>query len=152
MISQIDKSPQNNRNISPKLLGSPVNRVFTACKRSVFTGICLSTGGGGAHMGGGMCGRGHVWQEGRAWEGVMHGMGSMHGRGHVWLGVCGRGACMAGGMHGRGVCMAGGHAWQGCAWWVRHEWQGVCLAGGHVWSGYVCGGACVTGGHAWQIP
>ena len=40
--------------------------------------------------------------------------------------MCGRGACMAGGMHGRGVCMSGGHAW-----------QGACMARG---------GACVAGG------
>ena len=31
--------------------------------------------------------------------------GGMHGRGHVW-----QRECVAGGMHGRGACMAGGCA------------------------------------------
>ena len=41
----------------------------------------------------------------------------MHGGG-AWVGVCGRGACVTGGMHGRdvmhgrGVVHGGGHAWQ----------------------------------------
>ena len=58
----------------------PANEV---CEGYIFTGVCLS-------MGGGMHGGGHVWQ----------------GEGCVWWGrgVCGRG-CMAGGMQGRGgVC------------------------------------------------
>ena len=61
----------------------------------------------------------------------------MHGRG-----VCGEGACMAGGnrgMHGR-VCVwrgGGGHAWQGCAR------QGVCEVGSVHGRGQ---GACVSGG------
>ena len=70
---------------------TPANEV---CEGYVFTGVCLSTGGGG-----GVCSGGHAWQ------------GGIHGRG-----VCGRGVCMAGGMHcgkgvyvcGRGACMAGG--------------------------------------------
>ena len=40
-------------------------------------------------------GRRHVWQRG------VSGRWAVHGRGYV----CGRGACVVGGMHG------GGHAW-----------------------------------------
>ena len=46
--------------------------------------------------------------------------------------VCGRGACMVGGMHGRGACVAGWHAWWG-SWMVEGGcmWQvGACKAGG----------------------
>ena len=72
----------------------PANEV---CEGYVFTGVCLSMGGGGMH------GRGRVWQgEGwHAWQG-----------GHAWQGACmARVACMVGGMHGggvhgRGACMA----------------------------------------------
>ena len=75
---------------------------------------------GGMHgRGGGMCGRGCVWQ-GECMVGVCMVRGvcgrGMHGRGYVagrcaWQrGICGRGhawqgACMAGGVHGRGACM-----------------------------------------------
>ena len=42
--------------------------------------------------------------------------GGVHGRG---VGVCGRGACMAGGVHGTGrACVVGGHAWH----------SGACVA------------------------
>ena len=75
-------------------------------------------------MSGGMHGRGKLaWQgeacmagEGCAWQGVVH------GRECVWWGHEWQGACMAGGMHGggawqggmcgRGACVAGGHVWQ----------------------------------------
>ena len=46
--------------------------------------VILSTGGGAYMAGGGMYGRGHVWQ----------------------------GACVAGGYVCQGACMAGGHAWR----------------------------------------
>ena len=56
----------------------------------------------GVCMAGGLRGGGHAWQ-------------GVHGGGHAWQGgVCGRGACVAGGVHGRGgmhvrgACMAGG--------------------------------------------
>ena len=39
----------------------------------------------------------------------MHGGGGVHGRGCVWQG----GACMAGSMRGRGACVARGCAWLG---------------------------------------
>ena len=64
--------------------------------------------------------------------------------GHVWWGgMCGRWACMAGGMHGRGYAcqgayMAGGHAWQGGMYG-----KGVCMTGACM-----TGGMC--GGGAWQ--
>ena len=49
-------------------------------------------------------------------------VGGICGRGCVWQGVSMVGSCMAGGMHGRG------HAWQG-----KHgrgyAWLGVCVAG-----------------------
>ena len=49
--------------------------------------------------------------------------------GHAWqgscmVGVCGRGACMVGGLHSQGACMAGGM--QGGRAGV---WQGACMAG-----------------------
>ena len=44
---------------------------------------------------------------------------SVHGGGHAWLGVCawergmcGGGACMAGGVQGRGCAWLGGRVWQ----------------------------------------
>ena len=65
------------------LLLPPANEV---CKGYVFTGVRLSSGGGG-----------------RAWQGVY-----MAG-GHAWQGVCmAWGACVAG-----GCAWQGGHAWWG---------------------------------------
>ena len=96
----------------------PANEV---CEGYVFTGVCLSTGGGG-HMRG--CWRACVVAGGHAWL-----PGDVHGcLGHAWLlgCVCGcQGACMAkrgacivkGGMHGKGVCMV----------------KGVCDEGGRAW-------------------
>ena len=79
----------------------PANEV---CEGYVFTGVCLSTGGGGMHGGGG----------GHAWRGAcVVGEGGMHGGGCAWQGACVAGACIAGGMHGR-----------------RHTWQGLCMVGG----------------------
>ena len=89
---------------SPRdLLLSPANEV---CEGYVFTGVCLSTGGGE-----------HAWQwgcvwQGRggwgacmdAWQGGCAWQGGMHGRGVCLAG----GVCMAGGMHGRQICVAGG--------------------------------------------
>ena len=71
-------------------------------------------------------------------------------QGHAWWG----------GMCGRGACVAGGHAWQGgYAWQGECAWQGgmhgrgsvhdrgTCMAGGHVWQGAcMAGGAYVAGG------
>ena len=101
----------------------PANEV---CEGYVFTGVCLSTRGGGACVvapgGRGMrgcsgdvrgCSRGHVW--------LLPGMWVVAPGGHAWLlgGVCG--------------CL-GGHVWllwggmHGCCW-------GVCVVapGGHAW-------------------
>ena len=56
-------------------------------------------------------------------------------------GMCGRGACMAGGVYGRECVWSGcgrevvhgrGGAWQG-AWGVRGRGLVVCVAGGHAW-------------------
>ena len=59
---------------------APENEV---CEGYVFIGVCLSTGGG-------MHGRGHVWQGwGCAWQGGVHDTGA-----HAWRG----GACVAGEM------------------------------------------------------
>ena len=70
----------------------------------MFLQVCVCPQGGGLH------GRGHVWQ------------------GHAWQGACmvgGMGGCVAGEMCGWGACMAGGHAWWG------HVWQGdMCGRGG----------------------
>ena len=115
----------------------PANEV---CEGYVFTGVCLSTGGGmrGCSRGWGdvrgcswegacMVARGHAWL---LWGG-MHGCSRGDG-GHAWLcwgGMrgCSRGACMValGGMCG---CSRGGHAW--------------LLQGGHAW--LLWGGACVV--------
>ena len=110
-------------------------------------------GGGVCMTGGGMCGRGHVWQGVCAWH------GGVHERGHAWQGgMCGKGACMAGGhawwgacvaggmhvgsnMHGRGeymagACMVGGMCGRGCAWQGEHAWQwGTCMARGKCMAG-----------------
>ena len=66
-------------------------------------------------VGGGMHGRGHVWQRG------------MRGRGYGWqLGVHGKG----GGMHGREACVAEGYVWQGAWWQGMHAGETVIEAGG----------------------
>ena len=124
----------------------PANEV---CEGYVFTGVCLSTGGGvnaGGHVWQGACVVGVCVAGGHAWQGVC-----MAGR-HVWQeGMCGRGACMA------GACMAGGHAWQGgvlCRGGMHgrgHAWQGG-MCGGVVCGRGMCGrGACMAGGHAWGV-
>ena len=71
------------------------------------------------------------------------GLGGVHGRGHAWQGVCMVGE---GGMCGGGACVAGGHAWQGACMAGGHAWQGGMHGRGHVWQG-----ACMAGGHSWQI-
>ena len=126
---------------SSNFLLPPANEV---CEGYVFTGVCLSTEGGGVH------GRGrHVWQGG------MHGRGVCVAGGHVWRRGLGWGCalqggmCMAGGMHGggharQGACMVGACMAWGCVW------QGACMAGGmhgggNVWQGGICSrGACVA--------
>ena len=72
---------------------------------------------------------------------------------HRGGGMCGRGACVAGGLF-----MVGGHAWQGgmcCGGMhggraymaVGHAWQGGVHGRGHEWLGSVHGrGACMAGG------
>ena len=105
------------------ILLPPANEV---CEGYVFTGICLSTGGGGV--------RGRV-EGGSALQGGWHAWWrSVHGRGLCMAGsVCSRG-CMHG---GRGACVAGWHAWQGGMCGGGHAW-GVCMAWGmhsreHPW-------------------
>ena len=84
----------------------PANEV---CEGYVFTGGCLSTGGGACMVAGGAC------MVARGMHGSW-GMACMVARGHAWL---------PGGMHGcQGACVVkggmrgeGGHAWQ----------RGVCV-------------------------
>ena len=89
----------------------PANEV---CEGYVFTGVCLSTPGGGVHgfIRGGVCG--------------------FIGGGHAWF--------YSGGMHG---FIPGGHAWFYLGG-VRGFIQGVCvvLFGGHAW--FYSGGVCVV--------
>ena len=75
---------------------------------------------------GGCVMRGHVWRGGACVSG-----------GHAWQGACMAGVCMwwgcawQRGMCGRGACKAGGR---------------VCMAGGHAWQGGMHGRvACVAG-------
>ena len=97
----------------------PANEV---CEGYFFTGVCLSTGGGGMHGGrgacmvvGGMHGGGHTWWQGACMvAGGIHGGGGMHG---------GRGACMVVGS------MCGGRGWGHTWWW------GACM---------VVAGACMV--------
>ena len=154
----------------------PANEV---CEGYVFTGVCLSTGGGGVRgcSRGGMrgclggmrgCSGGHAWL---LWGGMWLLRGGMHGclGGHVWL-LRGFAWLLQGGhvwLLWGGVCgCLGGYAWLlqgacmvapgGCAWllWGGHAWLlgGVhgCSEGGHAW---LLGGACVVapGGHAWLL-
>ena len=111
---------------------------------------------GGMH-GGCVCGWEHVWQGGV--HGGVCGRGAckagglwwrgVHGRGHVWQGACMARweACMERwGMQGRGSMVAG-CAWQG-ACGRGYAWQG----GRHVWKGGGCmhgkvGGMCGGGMH-----
>ena len=101
----------------------------------VFTGVCLSMGGG--------------WH---AWQGVC--VGGMHGRGHAWWGACvaggacmARGACVAGGAcMARGACILGGMCGKGgCACQTVqdtvNEWA-VCILLEYilVWDTVVCVG------------
>ena len=58
--------------------------------------------------------------------------GGMCGGGHAWQGVCGRGACMAGGVHDRG----GGGV---------HDRGGACVAGEMATA---AGGTHPTGMHS----
>ena len=45
----------------------------------------------------------------------MHGGGGgMCGRGHVWQGACMAGACMVGGVHDKGAMHGRGHVWHAC--------------------------------------
>ena len=116
-----------NRRLLP-----PANEV---CEGYVFTGVCLSTVGGGMRgCSGGACV-------------VARGACVVAPGGHAWLlrwGVWLHCVVALGGMHGcsGGMCgCSGGHAW---------------LLGGHVWllgGCMVAGGACVValGGHAWLL-
>ena len=53
-----------------------------------------------------------------------------------------------GGVCGRGACVAGGHAW-----WRGMRGQGgmcgggACVAGGHAWQGGMCGRGCACHAH-----
>ena len=83
----------------------PANEVYEGY---VFTGVCLSTGGGGACMVAG----GHAW--------LLGGMCGCRGCVHGCVGVC---MVKGGGMHGEGGCVVKvGHLWQ----------RGACLAKGGV--------------------
>ena len=117
----------------PNIKGESLPPPNEVCEGYVFTCVCLSTGG--------MHGRGCAWQG-----------ACMVGECAWWGSVCGRRACMAGGVHG------GGHVWQrggmhgrgafvavgwvagegmcdrGCAWWGRCMAGGM-HGGGHVWQG-----------------
>ena len=75
------------------MLLPPANEV---CEGYVFTGVCLSTGGG------------------RAWQGVVHGGGGMHGGGCVCVGGMHGGGCAWLGACMVGACMTGGHVWHAC--------------------------------------
>ena len=96
----------------------PANKV---CEGNVFTGVCLSTGGG------------------------MHGWGTCVAEGHAWQGVCMVGACMPGGMHGRGCAWQRGvHGGGICD--RRHSWLGVCGVAGEMAT--AVGGTHPTGMHS----
>ena len=81
---------------------------------------------------------------------------------HDRMGVCGRGACMAGGHAWQGVCVAGRHGRRGMCggghvlWGGGHVWQGdmyggvACIAGGMHGRGPCMVGGMHSGGHAWQ--
>ena len=61
-------------------------------------------------------------------------------------GMCGRGACIAGGMCGRGC------AWQGvCMVGACMAGGGACMQGGCAWQGGMCGRGCITDMAPWQI-
>ena len=119
------------------LLLPPANEV---CEGYVFTGVCLSTGGGGlAWLVGGV----------HSCQGVVHGCGG----GCVWL---------LGGMKvvGGGACMvAGVHVW---LWTGVRGCQGMLCSWGYVWlpeGVHGCWGVCVVAGvacmvageHAWLL-
>ena len=116
------KKFQNKINFFSTQLLPPANEV---CEGYVFTGVCLSTGGGACMVAPG----GHAW----LLRGGMHGCSG----GCAWL--------LGGGMRG---CL-GGHAWLlsggACV---------VAPGGGVVARGCSCsGGACVVArGHAWLLP
>ena len=70
---------------------------------------------------------------GHGWQGAYM-IGAHTGRG----GMCGRGACVVGGMHDRrATCVTG------CAWW-RSCMEGGVHGGGDAWQG-----AYIAGGHEW---
>ena len=93
---------------------SPANEV---CEGYVFTGVCLSTGGGGCMVVGG-----HAWLQlgmNGCSRGCIFGGCMVEG---VWL----QGACMVVGVWLQGVCMAVGgmHGCGGCA----------CVGYNEIWS------------------
>ena len=110
----------------------PANEV---CEGYVFTGVCLSTGGGGMHgCSGGVCvvarGGVHGCSGGCAW--LLQG-------GHVWFYLGGMRGFISGGMRGfiqGGMC---GFIWGACV--VLFGGACVVLFGGRVWF--------YSGGHAW---
>ena len=127
----------------------PANEV---CEGYVFTGVCLSTPGGGC---GGLCMvlfGGHAWfylggMHGFIWGECMVLFGGMHG--FIWGGMCGfiQGACMV--------------LFGGCAWFYLAGMHGfirgcVVLFGGmcgFIWGvhGFIWGGMLgfSGGGRAW---
>ena len=143
----------------------PLNRAFSmslppaneVCEGYVFTGVCLSTRGGGMHG----CSGGRAWLlrggvrgcSGGGMRGCSRGAYVAAPGGCAWLLLGGHVWLLRGGMHGcpwgvcvvapggacvvaQGACVValGGHAW--------------LLRGGHVW---LLGGACVVAprGGAW---
>ena len=111
---KVHRKDQSVKDFTSKCLLLPANEV---CEGYVFTGVCLSTPGGGMH---GFSPRGarHAW----FYSGDMHGF--------IW------GACV---VLFRGVCMVlfRGHAWflfiylGGMCGFI---WGCVCgFSGGHVW-------------------
>ena len=116
----------------------PANEV---CEGYVFTGVCLSTWGGGVH---GCSG-------GRGVRGCSRGVCVVTPGGHVWL-LLGGGVVTPGGVCGcsRGVCMVAPRGGVGRVWALQ---GGVC-----DYSRGVCmvaqGGACVVApgvGPAWLL-
>ena len=153
--SRVGKGPRNIKSMWLPLAAIfllPANKV---CQGYVFTGVCLSTGGGGVHGCQGACvvAGGCAWLPGGmcgCWQGVcMVAWGCVWLLiGHVWL------------LMGEVCVVADGHVWllggmHGCWWGVHGCWQGdmhgcweACMvAGGRC--AWLPGGIHGEGGHAW---